>query len=370
MNKYVIVAFVGLISFFSPERVSADVLASGKIKDVTYEIRDDTLFFSGTGKIPVIHGNNGWLKKYGIGIHHIVIGEGITEVNIIGRNTTAKRVTNKSSAGSNYIPTYEGVLPNVKSVTLPSTLKKIGANAFANFGMESINLPEGLEEIGREAFFGSSLTSVRLPESLKRLGYQAFAECRMLFCFDFNCARVRVGSGCFFTSNALRMLLHGNNVESVALDAFKITPFESLDEYAMLAALHSDGLEQYISANIVPRKEFRGNDEQYERLRRKLADDYYEAEYQKADVALKLDTFTYGKYNAKTGILPLKSTNHGTFEVMLEAPEHAARFCRMLPKLIRNSTAQFVPAPDGDRVSLVALTIPFNGTEITLLPRQ
>lgn len=368
MNKPVIIVVSLLMSFLLSAEVYADVLASGKIKNIDYELRNDTLFFSGIGKMPVIHGDNGWLSKYSIAIHHIVIGEGITEVNSIGRNLTSRRVSRSGSA-SNYTNDFECGLPNIKSVTLPSTLKKIGNNAFSFMRIESIRLPEGLEEIGREAFYGTQITSVRLPESTKKIGYQAFSSCKSLLCVDFNCAKVSIGSGCFFTSKVLRMLLHGNNVVSIATDSFRDSPFEVLDENQLLDALRSDGLEFYVSANIVPRNEFTGNEEQYERLRRKLVNDYYDAEYQKAEVALKLDTFTCGRYNRKTGVLPLSSTNYGSFDVPLKSVEDALQFTRMFPELLSNSKAKFEPAPDGNRVRFLSLTISFNGTDLTLHPR-
>lgn len=368
MNKPVIVTFIIMMLFVTSAGVSADdVVVSGKIKNITYTLSNDTLYFSGIGKMPVIHGDNDWMKKYSIGIHHIVIGEGITEVNSIGNNLTTQRVS-RSNSGSNYVNAIAGGLHNVRSITLPSTLRKIGSNAFAGMGVESVRLPEGLEEIGRAAFYNSNLNFVRFPESLKKVGYEAFCGCNNLLCVDFNCAKVSVGSGCFFTAKVLRMLLHGNNVVSIASDSFRGTPFAVLDEISLLDALHSDGCENYISANIVPRNEFTGNEEQYERLSRKLADDYYDAEYQKAEVALKLDTFTCGRYNRKTGIMPLKSTNHGSFNVQFESFEHAFSFSRELPNLISTFKAKFEPAPDGNRVRLVSLIIPYNGSELTLHP--
>ncbi len=365
MSKPVGILVIWLIALLSSPSVAAEVLVSGKIKNIKYELRDDTLFFSGEGKIPVIHGDNGWLKKYRIGIHHLVFGEGITEVNSIGNDLTTKRVS-RSSSGSSYANAIGTGLPNVRSITLPSTLKKIGRDAFSGMHFESIRLPEGLEEIGREAFYGSDLTTVKIPESVRKIGYQAFSGCKKLLCFDFNCAKVNVGSGCFFTTNGLRMLLHGNNVVSVTIDSFMGTPFEILDEYAMLDALHSDGIEYYINANIVPRKEFTGSEEQYARLQQKLASEYYDAECQKAEVVLKLDTFLLGKYNRKTGIMTLQSTNHGSFDVPLESFEHALKFKSELPDLISTSTARF--EPDGDRVRFVSLTISFNNTDLTLYP--
>lgn len=77
----------------------------------------------------------------------------------------------------NYLP--YGVFAgnqSLKHITLPSTLKKIGGNAFVNsWALEEIVLNEGLEEIGYNAFAfnysgGGSLKKINLPSTLKGLG--------------------------------------------------------------------------------------------------------------------------------------------------------------------------------------------------------
>ena len=58
-----------------------------------------------------------------------------------------------------------------KSVTLPSTLKRIGNAALQNCSLvTSIQLPEGLTYIGDSAFSGTPLEAITLPETLEYLG--------------------------------------------------------------------------------------------------------------------------------------------------------------------------------------------------------
>ncbi len=59
------------------------------------------------------------------------------------------------------------------SVTLPSTLKTIGAYAF-DYRLSQINLPEGLKTIGNYAFPNSQLTDVVIPNSVTNLSAYAF----------------------------------------------------------------------------------------------------------------------------------------------------------------------------------------------------
>ncbi len=71
----------------------------------------------------------------------------------------------------------------IESVQLPAGLKSIGKSAFQHTtGLHGIDIPEGVEEIGPEAFsawhnmIGTGLQTVSLPSTLKRLGEKAFAH--------------------------------------------------------------------------------------------------------------------------------------------------------------------------------------------------
>ena len=62
------------------------------------------------------------------------------------------------------------------TITLPSTVKKIGARSLNNYAnLASLTLPEGLEEIGDYAFQGlSGLRNFTLPASATKLGRRIF----------------------------------------------------------------------------------------------------------------------------------------------------------------------------------------------------
>lgn len=68
---------------------------------------------------------------------------------------------------------------NLKSITLPETVKTIGMWAFAwCSNLKSISISSGLRSIGDYAFAGcSKLKSIRLPGGLTSIGYGAFADC-------------------------------------------------------------------------------------------------------------------------------------------------------------------------------------------------
>ena len=76
----------------------------------------------------------------------------------------------------------------LKKITLPSTLKKIGANAFYNnIGINKIELPEGMTGIGDYAFYGcTELQSFIIPLSIESIGKAAFRYCESLDVVFFN----------------------------------------------------------------------------------------------------------------------------------------------------------------------------------------
>ena len=91
----------------------------------------------------------GVLKHYrGSGID-VVVPEGVIEIGGSG---------NKESAAFEH-------MTSIRSVRLPTTLKKIGNSAFRGCSsLSSIELPASLREIGASAFWGcSSLFSIALP---------------------------------------------------------------------------------------------------------------------------------------------------------------------------------------------------------------
>ncbi len=78
----------------------------------------------------------------------------------------------------------------LESLTFPASLKTIGKRAFCYFDWDdedngkkstlvSINLNDGLETIAKEAFSGTSLKTVTIPSTVKKIAYDAF-ECKKL----------------------------------------------------------------------------------------------------------------------------------------------------------------------------------------------
>lgn len=63
----------------------------------------------------------------------------------------------------------------LREVIHPSSLKEICKYAFAFTGLEELNFPEGLEVIGESAFYSANFDSVTLPSSVKKIGLMGFS---------------------------------------------------------------------------------------------------------------------------------------------------------------------------------------------------
>lgn len=87
--------------------------------------------------------------------------------------------------GVSVIEPYTFQRTGLKSLTLPSTLKRIRGKAFVDLSIESLVVPEGVESIGRCAFEESPIMSISLPSTLCVIEAQAFKDCRILVNADF-----------------------------------------------------------------------------------------------------------------------------------------------------------------------------------------
>ena len=88
------------------------------------------------------------------------------------------------------------------SVNLPSTLRRIGLQAFMmNSGMREVVIPAGVRVLERQAFSQSGVTSVVLPDSLRIVGREAFNLCMSLTSLQLGSCLEEVHPKAFYTTN-------------------------------------------------------------------------------------------------------------------------------------------------------------------------
>lgn len=114
----------------------------------------------------------------------------------------------------------------LSSVTIPSTIKKIGNGCFGGAKkLTSIVIPEGVEEIGTSAFSGLPvLASVSLPSTLRSLGQGAFWWCDELTTLTIPSGVTVINNSTFGMCKKLATVNLPNGITSIGQDAFKGCP--------------------------------------------------------------------------------------------------------------------------------------------------
>ncbi|MDE5572062.1 MAG: leucine-rich repeat protein [Prevotella sp.] len=102
---------------------------------------------------------------------------------------------------------------SITSIKLPTSLIKIGDNAFANTQISSLTLPENLEIIGKWAFCRlQQLTKVTLSEKLRLIGDEAFGGCSGLIVVNYNAIKA-AGDNLFNNCTSLEKVNIGAKVQ-------------------------------------------------------------------------------------------------------------------------------------------------------------
>ena len=109
------------------------------------------------------------------------------------------------------------------SITIPSTVTKIGARAF--YGCESlvnVTIPESVTSIDEEAFCAcSSLKEISIPNSVTNIGKTAFHSCKSLTSIDIPNSVTNIGEEAFCACSSLKEISIPNSVTNIGKGAFR-----------------------------------------------------------------------------------------------------------------------------------------------------
>lgn len=96
---------------------------------------------------------------------------------------------------------------SITSVTIPSTVEKIGMEAFCKcISLCSVNMTKGLKDISYGAFYGcTSLSSVILPEGVEIINHEAFFRCDGITSITIPSTVKTIGT-CVFWSSGLKSI--------------------------------------------------------------------------------------------------------------------------------------------------------------------
>lgn len=131
---------------------------------------------------------------------------------------------------------YDEGMPSLRSVTLPTSIKAIGRNAFARaYNLADINFPEGLELIDYVSFrYCVSLESIVLPSTLKEIGLWTFTEMASLkevHCKAAIPPTVNSSFGALTDSEGVRGKVDVGTYNTSGLTATLYVPEESVEAY-------------------------------------------------------------------------------------------------------------------------------------------
>lgn len=123
--------------------------------------------------------------------------------------------------GVTYVGYYvTSLLLNLKSISLPKSLKRIGYGAFAYKGITKIALPPNLKTIDREAFFDTKLKEIVIPEGVTKIDKKAFGSCKKLAKAQLPARLNRISDGLFEDCFSLKTITIPSNVTRIGKLAF------------------------------------------------------------------------------------------------------------------------------------------------------
>ena len=129
-----------------------------------------------------------------------------------------------------YIPNMLCKFMYNDSITLPETVKTIGASAFTNCSrLQNINIPEGVASIGASAFAGcKKLKQLVLPSGLLEIPEQLCNLCEALDSVKLPAGLTIIPQKAFTGCSSLRSIKIPNSVTNIGNSAFAGCPLDTL----------------------------------------------------------------------------------------------------------------------------------------------
>lgn len=111
---------------------------------------------------------------------------------------------------------------NIKSITLPQTMRELDANAFYRCkSLVSVTLPETLEKIGNGAFQQcENLPAISIPDSVTSIGANAFENCFKLEMLTLSASITKIEDYCFSGCYNLTAVSLPETLTSIGVRAF------------------------------------------------------------------------------------------------------------------------------------------------------
>lgn len=132
----------------------------------------------------------------------------LTNVEIVAYSGTPLPYTGLKASPAGKLPDYALTgLYNLKSLSLPTSLKEIGNGALSGSGITELTIPVGVTAIGDYAAMRCEmLTDVTIPSSVNTIGTRAFAYCPKLKNVNISARITEISEGLFEACGGLHTL--------------------------------------------------------------------------------------------------------------------------------------------------------------------
>ena len=109
---------------------------------------------------------------------------------------------------------------NIDTLTISSSVKKIGYLAFGESTVKCVNFSIGLDSIASYAFSNTRLNDIILPDGLKFIGEYAFSGCKNTQYIQINNEIQEIGQNAFRGCSSVQKLVLGSGIKKIKSDAF------------------------------------------------------------------------------------------------------------------------------------------------------
>ena len=126
---------------------------------------------------------------------------------------------------------------SIESITIPSTVEKIGDHAFYKcYALQTVTLNEGLKEIGWFTFAETAISEIKIPSTVEGIVSDTFSGCKNLKSVTLNEGLKSIGRGAF----------NGTSIESIEMTSTveKIERFAFYDCKNLKTVTLNEGLKE------------------------------------------------------------------------------------------------------------------------------
>lgn len=138
---------------------------------------------------------------------------------------------------------------NLTTITMHNGIVSIGRDAFVNSGILSLTIPSSMTEIAANAFENvTSLTTVTIPATVKTIGSYAFANCTDLTTVNLSNGVTRICDSAFRDCAKLETIDLPNSIKRIESSAFNGA---GLTEVVIPSSIASSGFGEFAFANCL-----------------------------------------------------------------------------------------------------------------------